>query len=157
MQPAKMVTEDNWDSRALESNMLSYGVVTEHVHVNLVTYGHMVISGTVMAECLVDIQKHVVDYLIVLDTKSFLLWETQQKISKKSGLLGGVMLYGYLKTFGNYDPQILLSQWITGYLGKLWKTKVEVLSAAQYQQQLSGSRPKGWFLQKRDQCDSEVH
>jgi len=130
--------------------LLNLGYVTEHSEQNLILYGYLSAPDVSNVELMIDVDKKIVRYAVVLGKKGHFRYQLQRWLEGKSGLLGKLALLLFLRRLGSYDPAERIKWCIRDYAGPSWTTSTEVLSVKEYVKRTSESGAEGWVFQVGD-------
>lgn len=137
--------------------LLNLGYVSENSEQNLLLYGYISSRGVINVELMMDPANWLIKYAVVLDVRSYRRFKLQRWLEKKTGLFFKIMLYFFLKVFGNYNPAVRISRCVKDYAGKQWKTQVEITNVKQYNEITANRGAEGWFFEGRTSEGGEIY
>jgi hypothetical protein len=139
---------NNFVEKPDEVWLLNLGYVSEHSEQNLMLYGYLSTPGVLNVEMLIDVEKKLIRYAVVLSNRSHFWYRLQKLLEGGGGLYRKLALLLFLRRFGSYDPAARILRCIRDYAGPQWTTETEVLAVKQYLAATQESQGRGWFFKE---------
>lgn len=137
--------------------LFNVGYISENAEQNLILYGYLSAKGVINVELMIDVDNWLIRYMVVFGTREHSKYKIQKYLESKTSLFYKLVLFCFLKVFGNYDPCGRIARCVKDYAGKKWKTQVEVMSVRQYNKATNDGGSQSWFFKGRVDEGGKLH